>query len=62
MYRLLAMVLLAALVVGCSRESSTEKGGPAEKAGRSVDRAMGKAGEAVEKAGRDMQNASKGKQ
>ena len=58
------MVLLAALVAvgGCSRESSPEKGGPAEKAGRSVDRAMGKAGEAVEKAGRDMQNASKGKQ
>jgi hypothetical protein len=62
LYRALAMVLLAALVVaaGCSRESSTDKGGPGEKAGRAVDRALDKAGKAVEQAGRDMQKSSKG--
>jgi len=60
----LAFLVLACsltLLFACSRESSSEKGGPAEKAGRAVDRAMGKAGEAVEQAGRDMQDASKGK-
>jgi len=57
----LALACSLTLLVGCSRESSSEKGGPAEKAGRAVDRAMGKAGEAVEQAGRDMQDASKGK-
>jgi len=61
--RFAALVLLCslALTVSCSREGSSEKGGPGEKAGRAVDRAMGKAGESVEKAGRDMQDASKGK-
>jgi hypothetical protein len=54
----LAVLCSLALSVSCSREGS---GGPAEKAGRNVDRAMGKAGEAVEQAGRDMQDASKGK-
>ena len=60
----LAYLVLAcsvALLASCSRESSSEKGGPAEKAGRAVDRAMGKAGEKVEQAGREMQDASKGK-
>ena len=47
-----------ALIAACNRD---ERGGPAEKAGRSVDQAMGKAGEAVEKAGRDMQDTAKGK-
>jgi len=57
--RFAALVIACALALAaCNREGS---GGPAEKAGRSVDRAMGKAGEAVEKAGRDMQDASKGK-
>ena len=58
-----AALLLAAMLVAlgaCSRESSGEKGGPGEKAGRAVDRAMDKAGQAVEKAGRNMQGASKG--
>lgn len=60
----LAVLVLAcsvALLAACSRENSSEKGGPGERAGRAVDRAMGKAGEAVEQAGRDMQDASKGK-
>jgi predicted small secreted protein len=54
----LVAVLMAALLCACNREGS---GGPAEKAGRSLDRAMDKAGQAVEKAGRDIQDASKGK-
>jgi len=53
----ITLLILAAALAGCNRDS----GGPAEKAGRSVDRAMGKAGEAVEQAGRDMQDAAKGK-
>ena len=53
-YLLLALALLGA----CSRD---ESGGPAEKAGRSVDRALDKAGQAIEKAGREIQDASKGK-
>lgn len=54
-------LLLAALALipACNRD---ESGGPAEKAGRSVDRALDKAGQAIEKAGRDLQDASKGKQ
>ena len=45
--------------MGCSRDDSG-KGGPGERAGRQVDKALDKAGQAVEKAGRDMQGASKG--
>ena len=59
-----AVVLLLAasfaILGACSGESSDQKGGPGEKAGRAVDRAMDKAGQAVEKAGRNMQGASKG--
>ena len=54
----LAIALLVVVVAGCSRD---ESGGPAEKAGRSVDRALDKAGQAIEKAGREIQDASKGK-
>jgi hypothetical protein len=54
----LVAVLMAAALCACNREGS---GGPAEKAGRSLDRAMDKAGQSVEKAGRDIQDASKGK-
>jgi len=59
-----SLVVIAALlfvVAACSRDDSDGKGGPAERAGRQVDKAMSKAGEAVEKAGRDMQDSSKGK-
>jgi hypothetical protein len=57
------VVLLAAALAAlcaCGRESS-DKGGPGERAGRDFDRAMDKAGQAVEQAGRNMQDASKGK-
>ncbi len=55
-----AVILFAtfALLTACNRN---EPGGPAEKAGREVDRGIGQAGKAVEQAGRDMQGASKGK-
>jgi len=58
---LLAVAAVLALLAACSREGSDGKGGPGERAGRQVDKAMGKAGEAVEQAGRDMQDSSKGK-
>ena len=61
MKSLVALTLALAIVAACNRESPADKGGPAERAGRQVDKAMGKAGEAVEQAGRDMQDASKGK-
>ena len=53
-----AALALALAVCGCSREDG--KGGPGEKAGRQLDRALDKAGQAVEQAGRDMQKSSKG--
>jgi predicted small secreted protein len=58
-----AVVVLAvalATLSACNRDASGDKGGPGEKAGRAVDRALDKAGKAVEKAGRNMQDASKG--
>jgi hypothetical protein len=55
----LALLATAAfmLLAACNRESS---GGPAEKAGKEIDKAFGQAGKAVEKAGRNMQDAAKG--
>jgi hypothetical protein len=52
------LIALLAALAACNRD---EPGGPAEKAGRSVDRALDKAGQAIEKAGREIQDASKGK-
>ena len=45
------------LLPACNREGS---GGPAEKAGKEIDKAFGQAGKAVEKAGRNMQDSAKG--
>jgi len=58
-----AMLVAVALTMlsACNRDTPAGSGGPAEKAGREVDRAMGQAGKAVEQAGKDMQDASKGK-
>lgn len=55
---ILVAACLAALLVACNRE---EPGGPAEKAGRVIDRSLDKAGQAIEKAGREIQDASKGR-
>ena len=55
---LLILFLALPVLAACNRD---ESGGPAEKAGRTVDRALNKAGQSIEKAGRDLQDASKGK-
>jgi len=55
------IVLAAALVVLLGACNRNESGGPGEKAGKAVDRALDKAGQSIEKAGRDLQDASKGK-
>ena len=55
-----ALALAAVALLACSRDDSSAKGGPGEKAGRQLDRALDKAGQAVEQAGRDMQKSSKG--
>jgi len=52
------LVVALALLPACNRNDS---GGPGEKAGKAVDRALDKAGQSIEKAGRDLQDASKGK-
>jgi len=52
---LAALFAVIAMLAACERETPADKGGPAERAGRQLDKAMGKAGEAVEQAGRDMQ-------
>lgn len=50
----LAMGILLAGLSGCKKEE-----GPAERAGKSVDNAVQKAGEKVEKAGEKIQDAAK---
>jgi Flp pilus assembly protein TadD len=47
---------LAIVLAGCP-----QKEGPVERAGKSVDKAMDKAGQKIEKAGEDIQDAAKGK-
>lgn len=46
---------LMMVLAGCP-----QKEGPAERAGKSVDKAMDKAGQQVEKAGERVQDAAKG--
>ena len=58
---LILVAALGLLLAACERQDPADKGGPAERAGQQLDRAMGKAGEAVEQAGRNMQDAAKGK-
>ena len=52
---LLSGVLVFAFA-GCDRHE-----GPAEQAGKSIDKAADQVGEKVEKAGEDIQDAAKGK-
>jgi hypothetical protein len=59
--RPLVVMLAIAAALACSACNRNESGGPGEKAGRAVDRAIDKAGKSIEQAGRDMQDASKGK-
>jgi len=51
----MAMSLLILGLVGCQ-----QKEGPAEHAGKEVDKAMDKAGQQIEKAGESVQDAAKG--
>ncbi len=50
----LAMAVLMAGLSGCKKEE-----GPAERAGKSLDNAVQKAGEKVEQAGEKIQDAAK---
>jgi len=53
-----AALIMSALLVplfGCEQQ-----GGPAERAGKSLDKALDKTGEQVEKAGDSIQDAAKG--
>jgi predicted small lipoprotein YifL len=50
----LVMSALLAMLAGCERE------GPAEHAGKQVDKAVDKAGQQIEKAGDRIQDAAKG--
>lgn len=62
MKTLMIALVFALSLAACDRNAgSGGTGGPAEKAGREVDKSMGEAGKAVEQAGKDMQDASKGK-
>jgi predicted small secreted protein len=54
------LVAVAFTLLGACNRETAGKGGPAEKAGREVDRAMGEAGKSVEQAGKNMQDAAKG--
>jgi len=51
----IAASAVAAVLAGCP-----QKEGPAERAGKSVDKAMDKAGQQIEKAGEKVQDAAKG--
>lgn len=53
--RIFVIVVALAALVGCERE------GPAEKAGRQVDRAADKAARSVEKAGENVRDAVNGR-
>lgn len=53
-----AGLILAALSVGLAGCQKQE--GPAEHAGKEVDKAMQKAGEQIEKAGESIQDAARG--
>ena len=50
-----AATALAVMLAGCP-----QKEGPAEHAGKEVDKAMDKAGQQIEKAGDKVQDAAKG--
>lgn len=51
----MAMSVLLAALPGCQKQA-----GPAEQAGKEVDKAIEKAGEKIEKAGESIQDAAQG--
>ena len=57
-YKVIIATAMSALIlglVGCA-----PKEGPAEQAGKSVDKAMDQAGQKLEQAGKDVQDTAKG--
>jgi hypothetical protein len=57
---LMLALCVAISLAACNRDDG-KGGGPMEKAGRAADRGIAEAGKSVEKAGRNMQDAAKGK-
>ncbi len=57
-YNLVTAMAASALVLGLV--GCPQKEGPAEHAGKEVDKAMDKAGEKIEKAGESVRDAAKG--
>jgi predicted small secreted protein len=54
------MIATAAVAVAMVLAGCPQKEGPAEHAGKQVDKAMDKAGQQIEKAGEKVQDAAKG--
>jgi len=54
----IAALAMSALVVGLA--ACEKKEGPAERAGKDIDKALDKAGQQLEKAGEKMQDAATG--
>ena len=53
----MAALVMSALIVGLS--SCQKKEGPAERAGKQIDKAVEKAGQQIEKAGEKIEDAAK---
>ena len=54
-------IAAAAVVLGVASMGCEKKEGPAERAGKSVDKAVEKVGDKIERAGDKIQDAAKGK-
>ena len=57
-YTVIIATVMSALIL--SLVACAQKEGPAEEAGKSIDKAMDKAGAKIEQAGKDVQDAAKG--
>ena len=56
-----AAMLAAVIAMGATMMGCEKKEGPMERAGKSVDKAVEKTGEKIERAGDTIQDAAKGK-
>ena len=54
-----AVLVMGVLVLGLGLAACEEKAGPAERAGKEVDKTVEKAGQQLEKAGQSIQDAAK---
>jgi hypothetical protein len=57
----LSLLAAAAVALGFAMVGCEKKEGPMERAGKSVDKAVEKAGDKIERAGDKIQDAAKGK-